>query len=94
MPDGLFVPEPVIVVEVLSISTRERDFSIKLAGYASLPSVLHYLLVETERRLVVHHHRTDGHADFQTSIVRSGALVLDPPGLSIDVDAIYAGLVT
>ncbi|MDX1541852.1 MAG: Uma2 family endonuclease [Geminicoccaceae bacterium] len=93
VPDGLLVPQPVIVVEVLSPTTRERDFSIKLAGYASLSSVLHYLLVETERRLIVHHHRTDGTKDFQTSIVRGGTLGLDPPGLSLDVDAIYAGLV-
>ncbi|HEX6142053.1 MAG TPA: Uma2 family endonuclease [Geminicoccaceae bacterium] len=93
VPEGLFVPEPVIVVEVLSKSTRERDFSAKLAGYASLTSVLHYLLVETERRLIVHHHRLDGRHDFQTSIARGGSLSLDPPGLALDLDALYAGLV-
>ena len=93
VPEGLVVPEPVIVVEVLSTTTRARDFSVKLAGYAALPSVLHYLLVETERRLIVHHHRTDGRHDFQTSIARGGALALDPPGLRLDVDQVYAGLV-
>lgn len=93
VPDGMFVPDPVIVVEVLSPATRERDFSVKLAGYASLSSVLHYLLIETERRLIVHHHRTDGGHDFQTSIVRAGPLTLDPPGLTIDSDALYLGLV-
>jgi Uma2 family endonuclease len=93
VPEGLLVPEPVIVVEVLSASTRDRDFTVKLAGYASLTSVLHYLLVETERRLIVHHHRTAGGHDFRTSIVRGGRLVLAPPGLDLDVDAIYAGIV-
>jgi Uma2 family endonuclease len=93
VPEGLLVPEPVIVVEVLSASTRDRDFTVKLAGYAGLPSVLHYLLVETERRLIVHHHRTTGGDDFRTSIVRGGRLVVAPPGLDLDVDAIYTGIV-
>jgi Uma2 family endonuclease len=90
VPDGLLVPEPLIVVEVLSASTRDRDFTIKLAGYAALPSVAHYLLVETQRRLIVHHHRAGGEQEFRTSIVRTGIRRLEPPGLDLDVDAIYA----
>lgn len=90
VPDGLLVPEPLIVVEVLSASTRDRDLTIKLAGYAALPSVAHYLLVETQRRLIVHHHRATGEQEFRTSIVRIGIRRLDPPGLDLDVDAIYA----
>jgi Uma2 family endonuclease len=90
VPDGLLVPEPLIVVEVLSLSTRDRDFTIKLAGYAALPSVAHYLLVETQRRLIVHHHRAGGEQEFRTSIVRDGIRRLDPPGFDLDVDAIYA----
>lgn len=90
VPEGLLVPEPTIVVEVLSASTRDRDFTIKLAGYASLTSVAHYLLVETQRRLVVHHHRAAGEAEFRTSIARGGTLRLEPPGLDLDLDAIYA----
>jgi Uma2 family endonuclease len=90
VPEGLLVPEPLIVVEVLSASTRDRDFTIKLAGYASLTSVAHYLLVETQRRLIVHHHRAIGEPEFRTSIARSGTLRLDPPGLDLDLDAIYA----
>jgi Uma2 family endonuclease len=92
VPDGLLVPEPLIVVEVLSPSTRDKDFTIKLAGYAGLPSVAHYLLVDTQRPLVVHHHRSPGEPEFRTSIARSGILRLDPPGLDLDLDAIYAGL--
>ncbi|HSA81373.1 MAG TPA: Uma2 family endonuclease [Geminicoccaceae bacterium] len=91
VPDGMLVPEPLIVVEVLSASTRDRDFSIKLAGYAGLVSVAHYLLVDTRRRLVVHHHRAGGEQEFRTSIVRGGVVRLDPPGLDLDIDAIYVG---
>jgi Uma2 family endonuclease len=90
IPEGLLVPEPLIVVEVLSASTRDRDFTIRLAGYASLASIAHYLLVETQRRLVVHHRRAAGEPEFRTSIARGGILRLDPPGLDLDLDAIYA----
>jgi Uma2 family endonuclease len=89
VPEGVLVPEPLIVVEVLSVSTRERDLTIKLAGYASLPSVAHYLLVETDRRLVVHHHRVAGEPELRTAIVRQGVVQLDPPGVTLDIDAIY-----
>ncbi len=91
VPEGLLVPEPLIVVEVLSASTRDRDSTIKLAGYAALPCVAHYLLVETDRRLVVHHHRVAGELELRTAIVRQGVLRLDPPGLALDLEAIYAG---
>jgi Uma2 family endonuclease len=91
VPEGLLVPEPLIVVEILSASTRDRDLTIKLAGYAALSSVAHYLLVETDRRLVVHHHRVAGEPELRTAIVRQGLLRLDPPGLSLDLDVIYAG---
>jgi Uma2 family endonuclease len=47
VPEGLLVPGPLIVVEVLSSSTRDRDLTVKLADYASLPSVPHCLLIET-----------------------------------------------
>jgi hypothetical protein len=48
------------------------------------------MLVETQRRLIVHHHRAGGEQEFRTSIVRDGIRRLDPPGLDLDVDAIYA----
>jgi Uma2 family endonuclease len=92
VPEGLLVPDPVIVVEVLSSSTRDRDLTVKLAGYFSLPSVAHYLLVETERRLIVHHHRVPGDDEFRTSIVRGGSVHLAPPGADFDVDAVYAAI--
>lgn len=90
VPDGLLLPEPLIVVEVLSPSKRDKDFTVKLAGYAALPSVAYYLLVDTQRRLVVHHHRSPGEQEFRTTIARSGTLHLDPPGLAPDLDEIYA----
>jgi hypothetical protein len=61
-------------------------------GLRLRPSVAHYLLVETERRLIVHHHRAPGDDELRTSIVRAGALHLAPSGVDLDVDAIYAAI--
>jgi Uma2 family endonuclease len=87
--DAIIVPAPVIVVEVLSPTTKARDAGAKLADYFRLPSVRHYLLVRTERRTVIHHRRGDG-GDIQTRIVTAGTVDLDPPGLTLDLDRIYA----
>jgi Uma2 family endonuclease len=83
------VPSPVIVVEVLSPSTRRIDASAKLAGYFRLPSTRHYLIVDPEKRLVIHHARGDGE-EILTRIVKSGSLDLSPPGLKVPVAKLFA----
>jgi Uma2 family endonuclease len=85
---ALEVPNPIIVVEVLSPTTRKVDASLKLAGYFRVPSVAHYLIVDPDQPLVIHHAR--GNNDkILTSIVREGALTLDPPGLDLALGDIY-----
>jgi Uma2 family endonuclease len=46
--DAVETSDPVIVVEVLSPSTRSLDTSAKLIGYFRLPSVQHYLVVNSK----------------------------------------------
>jgi Uma2 family endonuclease len=83
------VPNPLIVVEVLSPSTRQFDVSIKLAGYFRVPSIAHYLIVDPSEPMIVHHAR-GGDRDIITRVVTEGTIVLDPPGLEIAVADIYA----
>jgi Uma2 family endonuclease len=83
------VPNPVIVVEVLSPSTRHIDASAKLGGYGSIQSIRHYLIFDPDGRPTLHHERT-GADTFVTKVVRSGALHLDPPGLDVDLDPLHA----
>src|SRR6266545_1612020 len=59
-PTALEVPNPVILVEVLSPSTRRVDGSLKLAGYFRLPSVAHYLIVDPTQPVIIHHSRGAG----------------------------------
>jgi Uma2 family endonuclease len=81
---SLTVPNPVIVVEVLSPTTSHTDTSAKLIGYFKLPSVHHYLIIDPDASAVAHHSRSaDGTVSGHT--VTSGPIRLDPPGLSVDV---------
>jgi Uma2 family endonuclease len=88
-PSALEVPAPVVVVEVLSPSTRRIDALAKLAGYFRLPSVAHYLIVDPARPLVVHHARGSGET-ILTRVVTQGTIELDPPGFSLAVADVYA----
>lgn len=83
------VPDPVILVEVLSPSTRQLDASVKLSGYFRLPSVAHYLIVDPIEPMIVHHSRGSGN-DIITRVVTEGRIALDPPGLQIALADIYS----
>ncbi|MGO9422942.1 Uma2 family endonuclease [Roseiarcus sp.] len=87
-PDAIEIPNPMIVVEVLSDGTAARDHGVKLVGYFSLSSVAHYLIVDPERRTVIHHRRGQGDL-IETRILTSGPLRLDPPGLQLAVDEFF-----
>jgi Uma2 family endonuclease len=86
--DAIAAPNPVVVVEVLSPGTASVDTGAKLADYFRVPSIQHYLVVHPRRREVIHHRRTEG--AILTHIVRDGAVALDPPGISLSLDEIYA----
>jgi Uma2 family endonuclease len=81
---ALTVDAPVIVWEILSADSVERDHGEKVEGYFAIPTIQHYLIVDPERRAIIHHRR--GRDDeLITRIRRSGNLRLDPPGLEIAV---------
>jgi Uma2 family endonuclease len=60
--NALALDNPIIIVEVLSPSTAAIDPGRKLSGYFSLPSVEHYLILDPEWRVVIHHKRGTGDA--------------------------------
>jgi Uma2 family endonuclease len=82
--DDVEVPNPVIVVEVLSPSTSYTDTGGKFIGYFSLPSVRHYLIVDPEKRAIVHHARSDD-GQIASTTATEGTLILDPPGIEVTV---------
>lgn len=48
---------PVLIVEVLSPTTAERDRAEKFDAYRVLPSFREYLLIEQDRPFVIRHYR-------------------------------------
>jgi Uma2 family endonuclease len=88
-PGSTAVPNPLIILEVLSPATSATDRARKLREYFRLPSVRHYLIVWADRPHIVHHRRDDAGA-IGTTVLTGGALRLDPPGAAINVEEIYA----
>ncbi|KMO42203.1 hypothetical protein VQ02_03620 [Methylobacterium variabile] len=85
--DSVEVPNPVIVVEVLSPGIRRTDAVEKLGGYFRVPGIHHYLMVDPDRRTVIHHRRAgDG---IETTCAQDGSLLLDPPGLELSVASLF-----
>jgi Uma2 family endonuclease len=91
-PRAFEVPNPIVLVEVLSPSTRQIDASAKLGGYFRLPNVMHYLIVDPLKPLILHHARAAGSETILTHIVTEGTIALDPPGIALAVADIYDGM--
>lgn len=84
--DAIAAPAPVIVVEVLSPSTGRIDTGQKLVGYFRVSSLMHYLIVDPVKRMMIHHKRgADGL--IETRIAAGGTIDLTPPGFRLDVSA-------
>jgi Uma2 family endonuclease len=82
---------PDIVVEILSPSTSRVDTFAKLTEYFDVVSIRHYLIVDPDKRIAVHHARDNG-GKIYTRIISTGPIVFDPPGFEIDIGDIFAGL--
>lgn len=89
LPRGTRVVQaPLIVAEVLSPTTAHIDRGPKLTAYFSLPSVMHYLIIDPATMSLMHHMRSaDGLITATT--YSGGTLSLDPPGLTLDLGRVF-----
>ena len=84
--DALEIPNPSIVVEVLSTWSIRRDLSIKVDGYARVASIEHYIVIDPAERVVLHFRRKgDALAPPEQPVAADGVLRLEPPGLEVPV---------
>lgn len=83
------IPEPVVIVEVLSETTAAADRGAKRAEYAALPFLQRYIMLAQDEAVALVCERSTG---FLEQVVRQ---VLDFPelGVSIPLADLYAGLV-
>lgn len=91
-PTDTFQDEPVMIVEVLSPSTRRIDDGEKKEAYLSIPSLNAYLMVDTDSPRVVLFQRTP--QGFQRSVWEGlqQVLHLTDPELKVPLGEVYEGV--
>ena len=92
--NALVVPNPIIIVEVLSPSTAYKDVSTKLINYFKLPSVMHYLILDPASRQMQHHFRKGGQKDgaVRMKAIFEDTLQLTPPNMTLDLASFWDGV--
>lgn len=85
---SLMSEAPTIVVEILSPSNSVSEMSRKLLAYFNMPTVRHYLVIDPRTRTLDHHFRGEAGA-IEMASHEDGTLLLDPPGLKLDVPALF-----
>lgn len=87
-----FQDRPVVIVEVLSPSTRRVDESEKLDAYQTLPSLEAYLIVDSTHACVVVYRRT--HTGFTREVFHGteGSIGLACIGIELSLADIYEGV--
>jgi Uma2 family endonuclease len=83
--DSTILDQPIVLLEVTSPSSVYRDERHKLLEYFLIPSVIHYLLLSPDDRLVVHFRRSEEPDRFETKMMREGLLELTPPGIFVNI---------
>jgi len=79
--------DAVVIFEVLSEDTADRDLGPKLVEYFRLPSIRRYVVVEQHRMFVASRERTP--SGWSLAELTTGALDVPELGVSLPIEAIY-----
>jgi Uma2 family endonuclease len=91
---ALATTEPMIIVEVLSPSTRKSDLGQKRIQYQAIPSLLHYLAVEQDQaKILLWSRLPDGEWSDMIEVAVNASFTLSGLNVTIDPAKIYAGIV-
>ena len=96
-PVGLedtFTTEPVVVFEILSKSTANKDFGVKKSEYQATPSVQRYIILQQKRRAVEVFYRAEEEEDgWAYEVFYEDAIIAMPEiGISLSLVDIYDGM--
>lgn len=84
---------PVLVIEVLSDSTRIFDFTRKLEEYKAVPSLRHIVFVDLDTPDIIHWRREPGGGwEFEITSGLDAAIALPDIDLELPLATLYAGL--
>jgi Uma2 family endonuclease len=82
-----FTESPIIIVEVLSKSTRQNDRTIKKYDYLKIPTLQEYVLIEQDLvEVEVFRKKNNWHPDYY---YLEDEITLESIGITLSVEAIY-----
>ncbi len=85
---------PLLIVEVLSRSTRSFDRGDKFVSYRKIKTLKHYILADQYAVHVDHFYRNDrGHWELEEHTDMNAALDLTPPGCKLPLADIYRRII-
>jgi Uma2 family endonuclease len=87
--EEMLAPAPIIIVELRWPTSDPIETEAKRAGYFHVASLAHYLVVDLAHRAVARYSR-DGETAFRQETVTEGSIRLDPPGLDLALEDIFA----
>lgn len=89
-----FQDQPVVIVEVLSESTRRLDDGEKRDAYLTIPSLTHYIVLEQDSIVAVVYQRADQNFERQEFASLDDVITLNSLNLSLPLREFYDGVVT
>lgn len=85
--DTYFVETPILIVEVLSASTKSYDKTFKLQEYKRIPTLQEYVMIEQDRAIVEVVSRLDGWQPHYYGLGEK--FILQSVGLEMTVEDVY-----
>ncbi len=89
-----FQDQPVVIVEVLSESTRRLDDGEKRDAYFTIPTLTHYILLEQDSIVAVVYRRVGQNFERQEFTDPNDVITLDSLSLSLPLREFYDGVVS
>jgi Uma2 family endonuclease len=89
-----FQDQPVVIVEVLSDSTRRLDDGEKKDAYFTIPSLTNYILLEQDSPVAVVYQKVGDHFERLEFTNFTDLIVIEGLGLSLPLQDFYEGVLT
>jgi len=91
----VFGDDPIVIVEVLSDSTRRTDHGEKRDNYLSIEALQSYILLEqSEIKAVVYQRNSSGAFDAEVYEGAKAVILLTAIEAKLSLDEIYRGIIT
>ncbi|MBU6387376.1 MAG: Uma2 family endonuclease [Planctomycetes bacterium] len=92
LPSETFQDRPVLVLEVLSPTTRLYDLDEKLTAYTQIPSLQYYLILEQHQPIAILYRRCGSWFERLEFQGMDRSIDLPRLGLSLALSAVYEGI--